>query len=567
MTSTQAMGTDAGSVLAGGSGGDAVLAAAMLRSARLPVDTLARVAGAVVRSPDAAARHLIRGLRRQLAVAVGAGEQLPDLDRRFTDAAWHGNPALRRLAQSYLVWCDALRDAVADTPLEWRTRQRANFVIDNVVAAAAPTNVPLVNPASAKEAYDTGGASLLRGLSQFVQDIQRPPRLPHYCDPAAYTIGTDLAVTPGAVVRRDEVYELLQYAPDADRVDEVPVLMVASPVNKFYLLDLGPKNSVIAALQRSGRQAFVSSWVNPDERHRDVGLDGYVQAVLDMLATVREITGSPRVHLLGLCGGGMIALAAAGHLAAARRQDELASLTLSVTIADFGDGGTLGALLDAETAEAAALRASRRGFFSAADTAAGFAWLRPDEGVWMNVVNNYLLGRPPRGSELLFWAADNTHLTVRLGRDLTSLQLNNSFATPGALTVLGVPVDLRELTVATYLLGASTDHIMPWADCYRTRALFGGPTRFVLASGGHAKALGVPPGAPRTSYRTGESDTPDPETWLSVSITHQGSWWEDWCDWITQHTPATKPAPSRLGDGAFPPLADAPGDLVHRRVL
>lgn len=566
MTSPQAVDTDAGSVLAGG-GGDAVLAAAMLRSARLPVDTLARVAGAVVRSPDAAARHLVRGLRRQLAVAVGAGEQLPDRDRRFSDAAWHGSPALRRLAQSYLVWCDALRDTVADTPLEWRTRQRANLMIDNIVAAAAPTNVPLVNPASAKEAYDTGGASLLRGLSQFVQDIQRPPRLPHYCDPAAYMIGTDLAVTPGAVVRRDEVYELLQYSPGADRVDEVPVLMVASPVNKFYLLDLGPKNSVIAALQRSGRQAFVSSWVNPDERHRDVGLDGYVQAVLDMLATVREITGSPRVHLLGLCGGGMIALAAAGHLAATGRQDELASLTLSVTIADFGDGGTLGALLDAETAEAAALRAAKRGYFSAADTAAGFAWLRPDEGVWMNVVNNYLLGRAPRGSELLFWAADNTHLTVRLGRDLTSLQLNNSFATPGALTVLGVPVDLRKVTVATYLLGASTDHIMPWADCYRTRALFGGPTRFVLASGGHAKALGVPPGAPRTSYRTGDSETPDPAAWLSASIAHQGSWWKDWCDWITQHTPATKPAPTRLGDGAFPPLADAPGDLVHRRVL
>jgi poly[(R)-3-hydroxyalkanoate] polymerase subunit PhaC len=567
MTSTQAVDPDAGAVLAGG-GGDAVLAAAMLRSARLPTDTVARVAGAVVRSPDAAARHLVRGLRRQLAVAVGTGEQLPDLDRRFADAAWHTNPALRRLAQSYLVWCDALRGAVADTPLGWRTRQRANLMIDNVVAAAAPTNVPLVNPASAKEAYDTGGASLLRGLSQFVQDIQRPPRLPHYCDPAAYSIGTDLAVTPGAVICRDEVYELLQYAPGADQVDEVPVLMLASPVNKFYLLDLGPGNSVVAALQRFGRQAFVSSWVNPDQRHRDVGLDGYVHAVLDMLATVREITGSPRVHLLGLCGGGMIALAAAGHLAATGREDELASLTLGVTIGDFGDGGTLGALLDAQTAEAAALRAAKRGFYSAADTAAGFAWLRPDEGVWMNVVNNYLLGRPPAGrSELLFWAADNTHLTVRLGRDLTSLQLNNSFATPGALTVLGVPVDLRKVLVATYLLGASTDHIMPWADCYRTRALFGGPTRFVLASGGHAKALGTPPGAPRTSFRTGDCDTPDPAAWLSVSTAHQGSWWEDWCDWITQHTPATKPAPTRLGNDAFPPLADAPGDLVHRRVL
>ena len=158
--------------------------------------------------------------------------------------------------------------------------------------------------------------------------------------------------------------------------------------------------------------------------------------------------------------------------------------------------------------QAIALRAIRRGFFAAADTAAGFAWIRPEEGVWMNVVNNYLLGRRPRASELLSWAADNTHLTARLGRDLTGLQLNNSFATPGALKVLGVPVDLRELTAATYLLGASTDHIMPWPPCYRTRGLFGGPTRFVLATGGHAKVVGAPPGGPRLSYRTGESTEP-----------------------------------------------------------
>ena len=488
------------------------------------------------------------------------------MDRRFADPAWRDNPFLRRLAQSYLVWSDALRDGVAQTPLDNRARYRATFLLDNVIAAASPTNVPLVNPASAKVAYDTAGASLLRGLRQFTRDVRQPPRLPQFSDSSAYTIGKNIAVTPGAVVRRGEIFELLQYAPGAERVDEVPVLIVSSPVNKYYLLDLGPKTSVIAALQRA-RQSFVSSWVNPDQRHRDIGLDGYVQAVLDMVETVREITGSPRVHVLALCAGGLVGLAAAGYLAATGRQDELASLGLGIVVADYGDDEMFTALLDAKMAATIADHAFRHGYYDAADTAAGFAWIRPEDGVWMNVVNNYLLGRRPRASELLSWAADYTHLTARLGRDLTDLQLNNSFATPGALQVLGMPVDLRALTADTYLLGASTDHIMPWPPCYRTRGLLGGRTRFVLATGGHAKVVSAPPGTPRLSYRTGDSTEADPAGWLSASTEHQGSWWEDWCNWLTELAPATKPAPTRLGSAAFPPLADAPGNMVHRRVV
>ena len=234
---------------------------------------------------------------------------------------------------------------------------------------------------------------------------------------------------------------------------------------------------MIAALQRAGRQAFVTSWVNPDERHRDIGLDGYVQAVLDMLETVREITGSPRVHVLGALRrradragrGGLPRRRPGGRTS----WPASASASWSPTTATTRCSA---ALLDAKMAAAIADHAIRRGYYDAADTAAGFAWIRPEEGVWMNVVNNYLLGRRPRASELLSWAADYTHLTARLGRDLTDLQLNNSFATPGALQVLGVPVDLRALTADTYLLGASTDHIMPWPPCYRTRGLLGGRT-------------------------------------------------------------------------------------------
>ena len=220
---TTAAGRDADAVSdLGGGGLDAILAAAMLRSAGLTAGTVAQVARAVAQSPGAAARHSARGLRRQLQVAAGAGEELPELDRRFADPAWRDNPFLRRLAQSYLVWSDALRDGVAQTPLDNRARYRATFLLDNVIAAASPTNVPLVNPASAKLAYDTAGASLLRGLRQFTRDARRPPRLPQFSDSSAYTIGKNIAVTPGAVVRRGEIFELLQYAPGAERVDEVP---------------------------------------------------------------------------------------------------------------------------------------------------------------------------------------------------------------------------------------------------------------------------------------------------------------------------------------------------------
>lgn len=551
-----------------GGGFDAVLASAMLHSARIPATTAARVAGAIVRTPGPAIRQLGRGLVRQLAVGLGRDQDgLPDLDRRFADPAWHGNPVLRRLALSYLVWADAAGDVLTGTPLDGQTRQRATLLLANLIAAAAPTNVPLVNPASAKQAFDTGGASLARGLRQFLHDQQRPPRLPAFVDSSAYTIGTDLAVTPGAIVQRGEVAELIQYAAAAERVDQVPVLVVASPVNKYYLLDLGPGRSVVAALQEAGRQAFITSWINPDEKQRDIGLDGYVRALLDMLDAVRDITGSPRVHLLGLCAGGMISLAAAAYLAATGRQEDLATFSLGVAIADFAGGGLVGSLMNQDTAVIAVRRASRHGYVAAADTAAGFAWIRPDEGVWMNVVNNYLLGQPPGRSELLYWAADYTNMTARLGADMLGLQLRNSFANPGALRVLDTPVDLRRLTLDNYLLGASTDHIMPWADCYRTRALLGGTTRFVLAAGGHAKVLGVPPGSPRLRYRTGTSDAADPAEWLATSIEHQGSWWEDWSSWIASHTPQTKPAPARLGSPAYPPLADAPGELVHRRAL
>lgn len=349
-----------------------------------------------------------------------------------------------------------------------------------------------------------------------------------------------------------------------ETVDEVPLLMVASPINKYYLLDLNPKTSVIGSALSRGRQVFVVSWVNPDESHAELGLDDYVEAVLDALEATAEIAGSPRGHVMGLCGGGLVALAAAGYLAAVGQQDRMATITVGIANVDFSEGSAGLALLDRAVADKAIRRATRAGYFDWRATATAFAWLRPNDGIWANAINNYLLGRPPPANELLFWAADQTNLTAALGRDLIEILLDNGFTKPGTIRIAGRPIDLSEVTIATYILGASSDHIVPWRACHATRGLLGGETRFVLARGGHATSIAFPPGTPNSSHRLADTDTADPVEWLAASEEHAGTWWEDWEPWLVEHEPRTRPAPSEAGSSSHPPLADAPGDYVRR---
>jgi len=277
---------------------------------------------------------------------------------------------------------------------------------------------------------------------------------------------------------------------------------------------------------------------------------------------IDAITGGDRAHLLGLCGGGQLAVAVAGYLAATGRQARLATLTLAITVVDFERGGPQGALIDRKVAKRAIARATKDGFFDGKNSAVTFAWLRPNDGIWANVVNDYLLGQQPPAEPLLYWAADQTNLALRLGADLLEMVVCNGFAA-GTVRVLDQAIDLRNVTVDTYVLGASTDHISPWPDCYRTCALLGGSTTFVLARGGHAVAVATPPGNPKASYRTGTSSTLDPEQWLAESTDNPGSWWEHWNQWIQERTPTTRPAPTTLGSVSTPVLAEAPGAYVR----
>jgi len=551
-----------------GAGFEAVLANAAVGGfgGLFPSAELGRLAKALVRSPKPVARRVVDLAARLGQVGIGVQDQPGARDRRFADRSWAGNPALQRLALGYLATCDAASGILEDADVDWRTRERLRLTFDNVTAALSPTNGLLTNPESWKEVIDTGGQSLRAGLGNLLTDLRSPAKLPTSVDKSAFELGSNLAATAGQVVRKTRVYELIQYQPRADKVDAVPLLVISSPVNKYYLLDLEPEQSVARAELDAGRQVFIASWVNPDASHADVGFDEYVIGIVEMLDTVAAISGSDASHLLGLCGGGVLAFLAAAYLAAIGRERSLASLTVAIAVLDYNRGPSAMAFLDRKGAERAMRRATEHGFFDARDAARAFALIRPIEGIWNIAVHNYLLGKQPPAMGLLYWAADQTNMATKFGGQMMQAALENRLTRPGGVIVGGVPIDPSQITVDTYVLGASTDHISPWRDCYRTIAMIGGDATFVLARGGHAIVIAKGPGSPRASYRTGAIQGSDPGEWLASSVNNTGSWWEHWNDWIEKRTPDQKPAPARLGNDAYPPLGGAPGEYVKRLV-
>ncbi|WP_158296659.1 PHA/PHB synthase family protein [Nocardioides albidus] len=546
-----------------GAGFEAVVTAAASRGlgGLLPPEELRTLARALAGDPSVALDRLSALMAEHADIASRKGD-VGGLDARFADPAWHDNPLLNMVARSYVASSEAVLDILDEVDVDWRTRERLRMPVDNLLAALAPTNNPLLNPAGWKEALDTGGASILRGFANFARDMSGPTKLPSSVDRADFVLGETIAATPGKVVRRERLYELIEYLPQTEEVDAVPVLLTPSPVNKYYLVDLEPEHSIVAAHLREGRRVFVPSWVQPDASHADVGFEAYVASLVEALESVAEISGSERVHLLGLCGGGQVALMTAAYLAAVDRQDLLATLTLGIAVVDFDEAHTM-AFLDEETGERAVAQARERGVFSAADTARSFAMMRPAEGIWSGVVNNYVMGRRPPKLALLYWASDQTNMTAQFGSDMIGTALANGLTKPGGVTILGQPLDTRQITVDTYVLGASTDHISPWKHCFRTLAMVGGERTFVLAGGGHAIAISRPPEHRKSMHWTGEITGTDPDAWLEAAEKHAGSWWRHWSEWISTRTPDKVPAPTEPGSAAYPPLCDAPGEYVR----
>ena len=544
---------------------DALLVEAALGPLRrfATVASTVRFAFQLVRHPRTTGRRL-GGLAAELArIGVGTSRVAPSKrDRRFADPAWAENPLLRRLVQAYQAAGETAEELLGDAALGWQDTQRVRFLVENLVAAASPSNLPLVNPASAKAAIDSAGLNFVRGGRNLLGDLARPPRVPEMVDRSAFEVGRNLAVTPGAVVWRSEVLELLQYRPQTSRVRKLPLLLVPPTINKYYALDLAPGRSLVEHLVQGGQQVFCISWRNPDARHADWDLGSYVEAVLEALEAVEQVSRADQTALVGVCAGGIIAAITAAHLASTGRQDRLAGFGLLVTVLDNARAGMLAALADRRLATAAVALSQRRGYLDGRALAEVFSWLRPDDLIWNYWVNNYLLGRKPPAFDILFWNADTTRMTAKLHADFVDLAMENHLVTPGAMAVLGVPVDLSRIEVDAYVVAGIADHITPWQNCYRSTQLLGGDSRFVLSTSGHIAALVNPPGNPKASYQVNKENPADPQEWLRTAHIEQGSWWPDWLAWLGERCGPEKKAPSKLGGGGLRPLVEAPGTYV-----
>jgi polyhydroxyalkanoate synthase len=496
-------------------------------------------------------------------IAIGTSTLAPSKrDRRFQDEGWTENALLRRLVQVYLAGAQTAEQLVGDAELDWRDEQRMRFLIDNITEACAPSNVPLVNPASAKAVIDTAGGSLLRGGSQLVRDLASPPRIPEMVDRSAFEVGRNIATTPGAVVLRTEVFELIQYTPRTEQVREVPVLLVPPTINKYYALDLAQGRSLVEFLVGEGQQVFVMSWRNPDARYAEWNFDTYVRAILDAMDAVERISGVERTVVTGVCSGGILTAMAAAYLTTTGQQDRLAGLGLAVTVIDAANAGIASAVTSRRLAMTAKAQSKRRGYLDGRSLAEVFAWLRPGDLIWNYWVNNYLLGKKPPAFDILFWNADTTRMTAGLHGDFVDMSMDNLLTQPGGVTVMGVPVDLSHITTDAYIVAGISDHITPWQNCYRTTQLLGGSTRFVLSTSGHIAALVNPPGNPKASFQINKTNPADSAEWLRGAQTEPGTWWTDISAWLAERSGTMRPAPEELGGGGLRRLVDAPGTYV-----
>jgi polyhydroxyalkanoate synthase len=529
-----------------------------------------RLAMSLARQPGSMTRRAA-GLTRELAaIAAGRSSLAPaPRDRRFADTAWAGNPFLKRIVQAYLA-VGALAEALlADADLDWRDAERVGFLVRNLVDAASPSNNPLISPDAWKAAIDSGGLSALRGVRALVSDLAAAPRIPAMVAPDAFEVGRDLAVTPGAVVHRSEICELIQYQPATERVQRFPLVIVPPMINKFYVTDLAPGRSLVGYLVSQGFQVFVISWRNPDARHRDTGLDAYGRAVLGALDAAREICRADRASICALCSGGILSAMVAAHLAGTGREDQLASLYLGVTVLDQTQEGTAAALIDEHTAALAVAASRARGYLDGRALAEVFAWLRPNDLIWNYWVNNYLQGKTPPPFDILYWNADTTRMPAALHEDFIDLAMSRALAKPDAATLLGSPVDLSAVSTDGYVVAGVADHLCPWQSCYRSTQLLGGDIRFVLSTSGHIASMVNPPDNPKARFQAmpgaAGPNPADPREWLSAAQTVPGSWWPDYAQWLTERSGGQKKRPARLGRGRFSPGDPAPGRYVLDR--
>lgn len=485
------------------------------------------------------------------------------IDPRFRASEWRELPWFDYLRRSYELAAHWIDEVIEAMPLDAAERRRVAFFGRQFIDAASPTNFAFTNPEVIRRAIETGGQSLAQGLANLRSDIEKG-RLA-MTDESAFSLGRNLALTPGAVVFQNDLIQLLQYAPTTTQVHRRPLLIVPPFINKYYILDLQPQNSFVRHCVDRGFTVFVISWRNVDASMAHLRWDDYISdGIRAAMGAVRAIQPRRELNVLGFCvGGTLLATALAVMPPASRRQ--IASLTLLASMLDFSDTGDISAYVDEAYVQQCESRLGAGGIFPGRSLAQAFASLRSNDLVWRYVVGNYLKGETPPPFDLLYWNSDSANLPGPLyAYYLRNMYLDNALRQPGRLALCGQPVDLGRLDMPAYVLAAREDHIVPWRTAFASAQLLRGATTFVRAASGHIAGVISPPGQARRSYATGPIAA-SPEAWESASVEHPGSWWDHWHAWLADRSGPLVRAPRRAGSAKLPPLEAAPGRYVMQR--
>jgi polyhydroxyalkanoate synthase subunit PhaC len=527
------------------------------------VAAIARLGQRIAVEPGAAAAAAVDAVGELVRVAIGRSETAAARgDRRFSDPAWQHNPLFHRLMQAYLVESQAVHRIIEEVELDPKSRARAHFAVSLLTEAAAPTNNLFTNPNAMAKAIQTRGQSLVAGARNFAHDLRHNGGMPSQVDTRPFAVGRNLAVTPGHVVYRTDVFELIQYDETTKQVHKRPLVVIPPQINKYYITDLAPGRSLVESTVAAGFPYFAVSWRNPTPEQRDWNLDTYVAACLEAICVACEIAGSDDANTVGVCAGGVTLASLLGHLAAIGGSDLVNSVTFLVTGLDTTTETTISSLASGRAVEAARTRSARAGVLSGDDMAKVFAWLRPNDLVWNYWVNNYLIGQNPPAFDILFWNNDTTRLPAGLHSDFLDLYLTNGLV-EGTLDVLGTPADLGKVTCDSFVVAGYTDHIIPWEGAYRTTQVLGGDSQFVLSTRGHIQAILNPPGSAKASYLTSDVLPPSATQWRDGATQVSGSWWTPWHEWLAARSGDNRTARRRPGNSAHPALEPGPGRYVH----
>jgi polyhydroxyalkanoate synthase len=521
--------------------------------------------------PSRFIRHSTAMAQDMVKIMTGKSELKPDpKDKRFMDPAWAYNPFFRAGAQYYLAVQKGMKNWLEELELDELERNRANFIANIILDGLAPTNSLIGNPTAQKQIINSGGLSLIKGLQNAYNDLVHNKGMVSQVDKRPFKLGKNIATSKGNVVYRDEIMELLQYAPTTPEVYEIPQLTVPPQINKMYINDLSPDKSVIKWQVDNGVQTFVISWRNPSKEQGHWGMADYIAACEKALEVVSAITGSKKVNVSAGCSGGQTASVLASKLAATNNPI-LGSLTLMVCVLHpMPTDIEAGSLVSENGMKLARQRAMKQGIIKADDLARGFAWLRPNDLIWNYVINNYLLGQDPPAFDVLFWNADATNLSSSLMGDFLTLFETLAFTKQGEVEMAGHKVDLSKVTADLFILGGVTDHITPWKATYRSTQLFGSKdVTYVLSQSGHMQAILNPPGNAKAKYFVQAKKGKLPATadeWLQGTQEVAGSWWPLWMEWVQKRSGKMKAAPAALGNDTYAPMEAAPGLYVVEEV-